>query len=54
MIKGFSDPFHIDRTVHDGGILLCVRDDIPTKLLSIEPIPPNAFSLSLICVSESG
>ena len=54
LIKGFSDPFRIDRNVHAGGILLYVREDIPTKLLSIEPIPSKCFSLSLICVNESG
>ena len=43
MIKGFSDPFHIDRNVHDGGILLYARDDIPTKLLSIEPMPSECL-----------
>ena len=54
LIKGFSDPFRIDRNVHARGILLYVREDIPTKLLSIEPIPSECFSLSLICVNESG
>ena len=33
--KGFSDPFRIDQNARGGGILLYVRVDIPTKLLSI-------------------
>ena len=35
LIKDFSDPFLIDRNVHGEVILLNVREDIPTKLLSI-------------------
>ena len=53
LIQGFSDPFRIDQNAHGRGILLYVREDIPTKLLSIEPIPSKC-SLSLICVSENG
>ena len=47
LIKGFSDPFRIDRNVHGRGILLYVREDIPTKLLSIEPIPSECFFVEL-------
>ena len=38
-IKGFSDPFRVDRNCHGGGILLYAREDIPVKLLSVEPLP---------------
>ena len=34
-IKGFSDPFRVDRNCHGGGILLHAREDIPVKLLSV-------------------
>ena len=38
-IKGFNDPFCRDRNFHWGSILLYVRDNTPTKILSSEPIP---------------
>ena len=41
--KGFSDFFRIDQNVHDGGILLFVREDIPTKGLSTESIPSEYY-----------
>ena len=47
LIKGFSDPFRIDQNVHGGGILLYVREDVPTKLLSIQPIPSECFFTEL-------
>ena len=47
LIKGFSDPFHIDRNLHGGGIFLYVREDTPTKLLSTEPIPSECFFVEL-------
>ena len=43
LIKGFSDFFRIDQNVHDGGILLYVREDIPTKRLSTESIPSEYY-----------
>ena len=33
--QGFAAPFILDRTNNDGGKLVCVRDDIPSKLLGI-------------------
>ena len=36
LIKGFSTPFRLIRNCHGGGILLCIREDIPSKLPSIE------------------
>ena len=35
--------FRIDQNVHDGGILLYVREDIPTKRLSTESIPSEYY-----------
>ena len=35
IIQGFSAPFRLDRTNTGGGILVYVRDDIPSKLLNI-------------------
>ena len=36
LIEGYSKPCRIDRNSHAGGIMLYVRADIPSKLLSIE------------------
>ena len=33
---GYSTPFRLDRNAHGGGILLYVREDIPSKLLPME------------------
>ena len=35
LIDGYSVPFRLDRNENGGGILLYVRDDIPSKLLSM-------------------
>ena len=34
--NGYSTPFRLDRNVHGGGILLYVREDIPSKLLIVK------------------
>ena len=47
LIKGLSYPFHIDRSIRGGGILLYVREDIPAILLSIELIPSKCFFVNL-------
>ena len=31
LIKGFSVPYRLDRTAKGGGILLYIREDIPSK-----------------------
>ena len=33
LIEGFSVPYRLDRTAKGGGILLYIREDIPSKLL---------------------
>ena len=33
LIEGFHSPFRFDRNINGGGIMLYVREDIPTKLL---------------------
>ena len=35
-MNGFSSPHRLDRNRNGGGILLYIRKDIPSKLLSIE------------------
>ena len=37
-MEGYAPPFRYDRNSHDGGILLFIREDIPTKIISITPI----------------
>ena len=37
-IEGYAPPFRYDRKSHGGGILLFIREDIPTKLMSITPL----------------
>ena len=33
LVPGFSKPFHFDRNKKRGGIMIYVREDIPSKLL---------------------
>ena len=47
LIKGFSDPFRINRNVNGGGILFYVREDIPAKLLSVETLPTERFFIEI-------
>ena len=61
LIKGFCEPFRIDRNIHGGGILFYVREDNPVKPLSIEPLPTECFFVEinlrkrkwLVCCSYS-
>ena len=36
MINGFSAPFRLDRNDKGGGIILYIREDIPSRLVSTE------------------
>ena len=36
LLNGYRTPFRLDRNAHGGGILLYVREDIPSKLLLVE------------------
>ena len=47
LIKGFCEPFRIDRNIHGGGILFYVREDIPVKLLSVEPLPTECLFVEI-------
>ena len=40
-IDGFATPYHFDRTLQGGGILLYIREDIPSKILKFEPVQNN-------------
>ena len=37
-IEGYASPSRYDRNFHDGGILLYIREDVPTKIISILPL----------------
>ena len=39
LMNGYSKPFRLDRDKHGGGILLCVREDIPCKILERHTLP---------------
>ena len=54
VLESFSKPSRIDRYKTGGGILLFVREDIPTTLISIERHPLKAFLLNLICSRRIG
>ena len=38
MIQGFSTPYRYNRTINGGGILLYVREDIPSKNINIKDL----------------
>ena len=35
-IEGFTPPYRLDRNCHGGGILVYVREDIPSKLIEMD------------------
>ena len=35
MINGYSEPYRFDRNRNEGGVLIYIREDIPSKLLAI-------------------
>ena len=43
MINGFSAPFRLDRNDKGGGIILYIRDDIPSRLVSTESSQVEGF-----------
>ena len=47
LIKGFCEPFSTDRKIHVVGILFHVREDIPVKLLSVEPLPTECLFVEI-------
>ena len=47
VIDGFSAPYRLDRNCLGGGLMLFVRDDIPSNLLTIEEKPIESFYVEL-------
>ena len=46
-INGFRSFHRLDRNCNCAGILLCIREDIPSKLLSIETDLTKAFFVEI-------
>ena len=44
-IEGFSSPFRADRNAHGGGLLIYVRDNIPSKILHNHSLPDNVEAI---------
>ena len=53
LINGFSQPYRIDRNSSGGGIMLYVREDIPSNLLKVESLPIEGFYVELKLRSEN-
>ena len=47
VIQGFATPFRLDRTNTGGGILVYVRDGIPSKLLNISCVSSDTEFLAV-------
>ena len=47
VLDGFSTPYRLDRNCHGGGILMFIREDIPSKLLSVENNPVEGFYVEI-------
>ena len=42
-VEGYSTPYRLDRTCKEGGLLLHVRDDIPSKQIRLKVIENEVF-----------
>ena len=47
LIETYSKPYRIDRNCHGGGIMLYVRADIASKLLSTDLLPMEGFYVEI-------
>ena len=47
LISGYGAPYRIARTCHGGGIMLFVREDIPSKSLLAENAPIEGFYIEI-------
>ena len=54
LIPGYGVPYIIDRNCHGGGIILFVREDIPSKLLSTENALVGGFYIELNLGKKNG
>ena len=47
MIKGFSAPFCLDRNDKGGGIILYIKEDTPSRLVSTESCQVEGFFVEI-------
>ena len=47
LIKGYSAPYRLDGDAQGGGIMLFIREDIPSKLLAVEDFPTEWFYIEI-------
>ena len=47
LIEGFCTPYRLDRNLKGGGILLYVREDIPSNLITVDISPIESFYVEL-------
>ena len=47
IIEGLGIPYRVDRNGNGGGLMLFVRVDIPSKLLSVENSPAEVFFVEI-------
>ena len=47
LIEGFCTPYRLDRNLKSGGILLYVREDIPSNLITVDISPIESFYVEL-------
>ena len=45
MIKGYSEPYRLDRNRNGGGVLIYIREDIPSKNLISHTLPSDIEGL---------
>ena len=47
LIKGYSAPYRLDGDAQGGGIMLFIREDIPSKLLEVDDFPTEGFYVEI-------
>ena len=47
LIKGYSAPYRLDRNAKRGGVMLFIREDIPSKLFAVEDLPTEGFYVEI-------
>ena len=53
LIDGFSTPYRLDRNSNGGGLMLFVREDIPSNLVEAEAKPIESFYTELnLCTDK--
>ena len=53
LIDGFGQPYRTDRNSSSGGIMLYVREDIPSNHLKVESLPVEGLYVELKLRSEN-